>query len=375
MGVLGQVSFFVALFLAILVHEAAHFTVAKAFKIKVTEFFVGFGPRIWSTRRGETEYGLKAIPAGGYVKIAGMNPYDEIPPQDLPRTYGAKPRWQRALVIVAGPFTHFVLAFVCLTAWLGLVGQPVTSSPIVAAVSPTLEGGVRSPAAEVGIRPGDRIVRVGGIDDPTDTQLIAYTRDHVEEPITLVVEREGRRFSFTVTPKIDTVAGQEVGRVGVVLTLAREREGLVGSITGGARLVGSTVAQTVSGLGRVFGPQGLANVARQAFGGRTETSPGNRPISVVGVGRLVGATAESGHFWDILWLFAVVNIFIGLINLLPLPPFDGGHLAILAIEKVSGRALDARKIAPVAAAVAAFFILFSGLVLYLDIVNPLNLTP
>jgi membrane-associated protease RseP (regulator of RpoE activity) len=300
MGVLGQVSFFVALFLAILVHEAAHFAVAKAFKIKVTQFFVGFGPRLWSTRRGETEYGVKAIPAGGYVKIAGMNPYEEIAPEDLPRTYGAKPRWQRALVIVAGPFTHFVLAFLCLSAWLGLVGQPVETSPLVAAVTPTLQGGVRSPAAEAGIRAGDRIVRVGDIADPTDTQLIRYTRDRVGEPITLVVERDGRRLTFTLTPKLDTVAGQQVGRVGVILTLAREREGVVGSIAGGARLVGSTVSQTVGGLGRVFGPEGLANVARQAFGDRPETSPGNRPISVVGVGRLVGATAESGHFWDIL---------------------------------------------------------------------------
>jgi membrane-associated protease RseP (regulator of RpoE activity) len=375
MGVLGQVSFFVALILVILVHEAAHFSVAKAFKIKVTEFFVGFGPRLWSTRRGETEYGVKAIPAGGYVKIAGMNPYEEIAPEDLPRTYGAKPPWQRALVILAGPFTHFVLAFVCLAAWLGFVGQPVTTSPVVAEVTPTLQGGATSPAAAAGIHVGDRIVGVDGIKDPSDARLIRYTRNHVGEPITLTVDRDGRRLTFRVTPKLDEVAGQEVGRVGVVLSLARQREGLIDSITGGARLVGSTVAQTVGGLGRIFGPEGLANIARQVFTNQPQRSADGRPISVVGVGRLVGATAESGHFWDILWLFAVVNIFIGLINLLPLPPFDGGHLAVLLVEKVRGRTVDARKIAPVAAVVAAFFILFSGLVLYLDIVKPVNLSP
>src|SRR3972149_8781777 len=102
-GTFGTVGFFVALIMVIVIHEFAHFGVARAFGIKVTEFFVGFGPKIWSTKRGETEVGFKWIPAGGYVKIAGMSPFEEVPREDLPRTYGAKPRWQRALVIVAGP--------------------------------------------------------------------------------------------------------------------------------------------------------------------------------------------------------------------------------------------------------------------------------
>ena len=110
-GAVGQFAFFFALIVVIVIHEAAHFGMAKWFGIKVQEFFVGFGPRIWSTRRGETEYGFKWIPAGGYVKIAGMNPYETLAPEDEPRTFGAKPIWQRALVIVAGPATHFILAF------------------------------------------------------------------------------------------------------------------------------------------------------------------------------------------------------------------------------------------------------------------------
>src|SRR5437870_7326354 len=122
---LGVVLFVVAILVTILIHEAAHFGFAKAFGIKVQEFFVGFGPRLWSVRRGETEYGVKALPLGGYVRIAGMNPYEEISPEDYPRTYGAKPAWQRAIVIVAGPATHFVVAFVFFALWLGLVGQQV----------------------------------------------------------------------------------------------------------------------------------------------------------------------------------------------------------------------------------------------------------
>src|SRR2546425_8772347 len=102
----------VAILTIVLIHEAGHFVSAKAFRIKVEEFFVGFGPRLWSFRRGDTEYGVKAIPLGGYVRIAGMNPFQETPPADIPRSYGAKPPWQRALVILAGPASHFVMALV-----------------------------------------------------------------------------------------------------------------------------------------------------------------------------------------------------------------------------------------------------------------------
>src|SRR5437879_13158540 len=108
----GVVLFVVAILVTILIHEAAHFGFAKAFGIKVEEFFVGFGPRLWSTRRGETEYGVKAFPLGGYVRIAGMNPFQEPPAEERDRTFGAKPIWQRVLVILAGPATQFVMALV-----------------------------------------------------------------------------------------------------------------------------------------------------------------------------------------------------------------------------------------------------------------------
>ena len=374
MGALGQVSFFVSLAVVILVHEAAHFGVAKLFDIKVTEFFVGFGPRLWSTRRGETEYGVKAIPAGGYVKIAGMNPFEEVRSEDRPRTYGAKPRWQRALVIVAGPLTHVVLAFLCFGAWLSFVGADVARSPVVTSVAPSMSGS-ESPASAAGIRAGDRIVAVGDIENPTSAQLIRFTRDHVDEPISIAVLRDDRRMTLEVTPRFATVGDRKVGRIGVVIVPARQRLGPVASIAGAGTLVVDTTRQTVLGIGKVFGPEGLGRVVQQLFSSEPRRASDGGVVSVVGIGRAVGQTAERGHFGDILVILATVNIFIGLINLLPLPPFDGGHLAVLAIEAVRGRSVDMRKVAPVAAVVAGFFILFSGLVLYLDIVKPVNLTP
>jgi membrane-associated protease RseP (regulator of RpoE activity) len=365
---LGQVSFFVALIVVIVIHEAAHYGVARAFGIKVTEFFVGFGPRIWSTRRGETEVGFKWIPAGGYVKIAGMNPYERVAPEDLPRTYGAKPRWQRALVIVAGPATHFVLALLFFAAWLGVVGQPTDRSPSLARVPATIDG-EPSPAFQAGLRSGDRLVAIGPIEDPTVDELVSYTQEHVGSPITIEVERDGRRMAVTVTPVLSEVDGEQVARIGVELGEGRrERAGIVGSVVDGAGLVGETLVGSSRGVIRVFGPEGIGRLFRLVF---TETPrQPEDPASIVGVGRVAGAIASEGTFWDVLWLFAVVNVFVGLLNLLPLPPFDGGHLAVLTIEAIRRRPVDMRKVIPISATVAAFFILFTVAVVYVDLVKP-----
>jgi membrane-associated protease RseP (regulator of RpoE activity) len=373
-GAVGQVSFFVALIFVIVIHEAAHFGMAKWFGIKVEEFFVGFGPRVWSFRRGETEYGLKAIPAGGYVKIAGMNPYQEPAIEDLPRTFGAKPIWQRAGVIFAGPATHFVLAFVVLAIWLGGVGQPVTRSPLVVEVSATLDGSP-SPAAVAGLHAGDRIVGIDSISNPTDTQLVNYTRAHVGEPVTLRLSRDGRVLTATLTPVLSNLPGEKtpVGRIGVTLGQARETSGVVGSITGGARLVGSVFVDTVKSVGHVFGPEGIGRIFNLLFTNAPRRT--SDVTSVVGISHVVGQTASTGRFFDILYVFALVNVFIGFINLLPVPPFDGGHLAVLAVEKVRGRKVDMRKLAPISAAVAGFFILFVFATIYLDIAKPINLSP
>ena len=368
MGALGQVSFFVALILVIVIHEAAHFGVAKAFGIKVTEFFVGFGPRIWSTKRGDTEYGFKWIPAGGYVKIAGMNPYEQVPPEDLPRTYGAKPKWQRALVIVAGPSTHFVLAFLCFAVWLSFVGQPTSHSPELVGVAPRLAGEV-SPAAQAGLRPGDRIIAVDDIRDPTAERLIEYTQDHADEPITLTVARDGEIQRFDIQPALVEEDGEQVARLGVLLGDGRrEKTGILGAVTGGADLIGESVVATVDGVARVFGPSGIERVIELVFTDTPRTV--EDPASVVGVGRVAGNFAARGDYWDILSLFGYVNVFVGLLNLLPLPPFDGGHLAVLVLEKIRGKPVDMRKIVPVSAVVAAFFILFTVAVVYVDLVKP-----
>ncbi|HEY7660542.1 MAG TPA: M50 family metallopeptidase [Actinomycetota bacterium] len=370
MAGLGIGTFVIVLILVIVIHEAAHFGVARAFGIKVTEFFVGFGPKVWSTHRGETEVGVKWIPAGGYVKIAGMNPYETVSPEDLPRTFGAKPIWQRALVILAGPATHFVLAFIFFAAWLGLVGQPTERSPLLVLVPQTLEDGQSGPAFAAGIRPGDRLVGIDDLQDPTKAALVTYTQQHVGDPVTVVVDRDGERLSMVVVPVRSTVDGEEIARLGVELGEGRrDTASIVGAITGGADLVADQLVATVGGVGRIFGPAGLGRLVDLVFTDEPR-QPGDA-ASVVGVGRVAGTIASEGNFGDILFLFGLVNVFVGFLNLLPLPPFDGGHLAVLVIEKVRGRPVDMRKVVPISAAVAAFLIVFTVAVVYVDVMKPL----
>src|SRR5918996_1728732 len=241
----GILIFVAGVFLMIFVHELGHFLTAKRFGIKVQEFFIGFGPRLWSFRRGETEYGLKAIPVGGYVKIAGMNPLEEPPPEDRPRLFTSKPRWQRAIVLVAGAVSHFLLAFLLLALFFGAIGVATRLSARIADVEPELDGQV-SPAVAAGLEPGDEVLEVDGRPADLDT-FSDYVDTHVGEEIELVVERDGRRVTLRATPVLATVEGEETGRLGVIVAanrvLERERSGPVEAITQSGRAIGQlTVA-------------------------------------------------------------------------------------------------------------------------------------
>jgi membrane-associated protease RseP (regulator of RpoE activity) len=365
---IGIVVFVLVLIGVVLVHEAGHFFTAKAFGIRVEEFFVGFGPRIWSTRRGETEYGVKAIPAGGYVRIAGMNPFEEVPPEEFPRTFGAKPAWQRAIVIVTGPVTHFVIAAVALFVFFVAIGSPTPSKPVVASVQPTLNG-APSPAAVAGLRAGDEIVGIDGRAVGSVDRFVASTRSHVGVPISLTVRRDGTTITVRATPVLAAVDGRKVGRLGIGLGEGRER---VGPLIAAGRAVvqtGSAAKGVVTQLGHVFGPSGLKRIGELLVGSRPR-----RPTdvtSVVGATQLAGEAVQAGA-WDFLFgIIVIFNVFVGILNLVPLPPLDGGHLAVIAYEKVRRRKPDVRKLVPVTALVTGFIVLLALSLAYIDITNPI----
>ncbi|HZN42382.1 MAG TPA: M50 family metallopeptidase [Actinomycetota bacterium] len=364
---------FLALILLVVIplHEFGHLLVAKRFGFKASEYFVGFGPRLWSTRRGETEYGVKAIPAGGYVKIAGMNPYEPVAPEDLPRAYGSKPIWQRALVILAGPASHFLMGGILLFVLFVGYGVPIEKTVVVDEVTSTL-GGAVSPASEVGLRPGDVVVRVGDLENPTQEQLgpyvTRYARRHPGQPLEYVVERDGERITLPMIPRLVTEDGITKGRVGFTLDLQRSAsppEAAWWAI----RYTGKTTVAAVTSLDDIFGPRGIGRMATLLF--TDEPRRTGDPTTVVGVSQQVGDAGSRGDWGTIIAYAAYVTIFIGIVNLLPLPPLDGGHLMLLAWEKVTGRQVDYRRVVPVAATVIVFLSLFMVAALLLDVFKPI----
>lgn len=377
---IGFLIFLPFLTVIIAIHELGHFVSARIFGMKVTEYFVGFGPwKIWSRRKGELEYGVKPIFIGGYVKIAGMNPYEENPPEDAPRLYGAKPIWQRAITIVAGPATHFVVAALIFAVWLAVFGDPRTAplTPIVIDTVEATMNGDESPAAAAGLMPGDRLVRLGDVDEPTSEQLgeivTSQVRQRPGEPLAVVVERDGRQVTLSVVPELAEVEGETRGRMGVIVAPPDpEPQGVGLALIGGVRYVGISIEETRQQVARVFGPSGVGRVFGLLFSD-DERRPDDA-TSVVGISQQVGViSGEAGAVEILLQLFGFVTVFVGLINLVPLPPFDGGHLATLLIEKIRGKAVDMRTLIPVSAAVMAFFVLFVGATIVLDVTKPIVL--
>ena len=188
------VALIVGLVFTVMLHEAGHMIVAKRSGMKVTEFFLGFGPRIWSFRRGETEYGIKAIPAGGYVRIIGMNSIEEVDPEDEARTYRAASFPKRLATILAGIGVNLLIAFVLIFVVLLRVGE----TKLTSTVSDVSKG---YPAAEAGIRPGDRLVTIGGVAVDSFADLKDQVSSRAGERTTIVVERDGTERTFEVTPK------------------------------------------------------------------------------------------------------------------------------------------------------------------------------
>lgn len=354
----------------VLAHEAGHFFAAKATGMKVTEFFFGFGPKIWSFRKGETEYGFKVIPFGGYVKIVGMSPLEEVPPEDLGRTYREKEFWKKSVVVLSGVAMNFLIAYLMFFGLDLAQGMPAPTNE-VAVVVDTLDGEVPTPAASAGIQPGDVIVAVDGVSTETWDQVAAALASRPGETVTLTVLRDGRTVDLTATLSArDPNSGEVKGFLGVSPVQIREPIGVFTAAGIAGRQVTASVGFTFEALGNLVRPENLSTLAGGLVGQNVPDEI--RPVSPIGIAQL-GSQADQIGIANFIGLLASVNIILGTLNVLPLYPLDGGHFAVALYEKVTGRRADLRKLAPIAAMVIAF-VAFLGLVaIVLDIVNPIRL--
>ncbi len=433
----GVVVLVLGLAASIALHEVGHLVPAKRFGVKVTQYMIGFGPTLFSRRRGETEYGLKAVPLGGYIRMIGMfapagaaavgsgrfaqlsddarrAAAEEIGPGEEDRTFYRLPVRRRLVVMLGGPLMNLLLATALLAVMLSGIGVPTAQGgAVVSSVSECVvpAGGAdractptdpRTPAFEAGVRPGDELVAVAGVAVTGSASVGELVRPRVGQPTEIVLDRDGERLSVQVTPIQNTVArtgadGQPVlDAAGQVVTVDA---GFLG-VTSGPRTalerqpLSAVPAFVADATWRTAGivvnlPARMVGVAQAAFGGG-ERDP-NGPIGVVGVGRLSGEVASSDlltstaeRVGTMLGILGSVNLALFVFNLVPLLPLDGGHVAGALFEGAR-RSLarrrglpdpgpfDLAKLLPVTYAVVALFLVMSVLLLYADIVNPVTL--
>ncbi|HVX20347.1 MAG TPA: site-2 protease family protein [Acidimicrobiales bacterium] len=380
----------VAIVVMVMVHELGHFATAKWSRMKVTEYFVGFGPRLWSVRRGGTEYGVKAIPAGGYVKIPGMSNLEEVDPADEADTYRQKPFHKRIIVASAGSVMHFVMAFLLAYGALLYFGTPTSVERVTITGFPPWSGHQQTAAQQAGLQAGDVVVAVDGHHLTTAGQFSDVVGRSAGKPVVLTVQRDGRTRQLTVTP----AAGHRVGTTGEALGPATGNDGktvgLIGVTTtvspvfspeGPVRAVGTAVvdigrdtALTVRAV-----PQSISSLYSSittSKGAEQSAQTGTRPESIVGAVR-TATQAEQNGILDLIDILIVLNIGFALLNMLPMLPLDGGHVAIALYERIRTRRgqpyyqADVAKLLPVVYAFCAVLVVVVVSALYLDIAHPI----
>lgn len=394
MAIIGVIAFVVALLLSVMIHEAGHYLTAKRFGMKVTEFFVGFGQKIWSTQRGETEFGVKAIPAGGYCRIAGMTPREELSEADADRAFVKAGVTQRLIVLGAGSFLHFVIGFVLLLTLFSAIGItsltnqvervsdciPQTATEVCSSKS------TPSPAKNAGILAGDQIISINGVEYTEWAQAVRVIRSSAGKQLDITVNRNGGLIDILVTPAFRDLDGEKIGVIGVINKVGTVTYAPIPAVIKAGSFTLEILQNSLTAL--ISLPSKIPDLINQTFGNEERDPEGL--VGVVGVARVSGETAETKALTGrekvatFVLIIASLNLFVGMFNLLPLLPLDGGHMAVAIADgvrntraKAKGLAkpapFDVERLTPITMVVFILMASLSLLLLTADILNPVRL--
>ncbi|WP_237573535.1 M50 family metallopeptidase [Mycolicibacterium lacusdiani] len=406
MFVTGIVLFALAILISVALHECGHMWVARATGMKVRRYFVGFGPTIWSTMRpnrlGQTEYGVKAVPLGGFCDIAGMTSVEELAPEDRPYAMYRQKVWKRVAVLFAGPGMNFIIGLALIYGIAIAWGLPNLNQPTNAMVGETAcvasqiskeelgECTGPGPAALAGIQTGDVVTKVGDTDVANFDELVAAVRK-LDGPTAFTVLRDenGQQREFTTTVDVtradrftsaDATAPTPVGAVGIApATFGPTQYNPLSAVPATFAFTGDLAVELGKSLAKI--PSKVGALV-DAIGG--EERDKETPISVVGASIIGGDTVDRG-LWVMFWFFlAQLNFVLGAVNLLPLLPFDGGHIAVATYEKlrdmvrrarglVAGGPVNYLKLMPATYVVLAVVGAYMLLTVTADLVNPIRI--
>ena len=379
MELLGMLAFVVALLFSVMVHEFGHYITARKYGLWVSEFFVGFGKRIWSVQRGETEFGVKAIPAGGYCKIEGMAPNDEMPEGEEGRAFYKASSGKKLIVLGAGSFLHFVLGFVLLfTLFAGIGTNQVL--PVISEVVPN------SAAQAAGIAPGDEIVSINGKKVSQWFKDVEVIRQSQGADITLEINRDGQQLTVVTNARLTDIDGTKRYVLGIINDVGLKRSGLLLSVKNSAIVTKDFLTESVKSLAKL--PEKIPALWGATV--RGEERDANGLVGVVGVARVSGEAVGSDKLTPMerlatfVLIVASLNIFVGIFNLLPILPLDGGHMAVAIadeirafIARLRGRPrpapIDVTVLTPITMVVFVVLATLTLLLLVADVINPVTL--
>lgn len=400
MGAVGVLIFALGIAASVALHEAGHMFTARALGMRVRKYIIGFGPKLWSTKRGGTEYGIAALPLGGYCEIAGMTALDEVTPEEAPYAMVNKPAWQRIAVMAGGIAMNLLIGVVLiyLVAVFSAIPNPdADRTPRVGELSCTsdqvdattlAECTGPGPAERAGLRTGDELVAVDGLDVQYFTTLRDYVLARPGETVEIAVLRDGAELTYPVhvdsVTRIDAQTGEafDAGAIGLgaqpVKDAVKHYRPLE-AVPATLKLSGQMLAATVDGI--VAFPASIPGVVASVFGGQRDVEG---PVSIIGASRAGGELVERSA-WSVFWMMlASLNFFLGLFNLVPLPPLDGGHIAVIIYEKIRdffrrlrglppGPPADYTKLLPLTYFVASLLLIVGLVVMLADVINPISL--